>query len=1043
MIQDAEFWMNVRSRESGGDPLFKTFLGLLHARQATLAVTSTTMEIEETNHLLIGEERRERAYGRVYTNEERKWMEDDLVECKKCFTNHYAKVTPNNTLHLMGVPDRRVSSATIRVLQRVMLYAVPIYGLRYKIFAMSIGKNSSCFVDRAEKRLMTFGESEGVNVTEHIKCRGCVAGDNYFAVITDSDQVWASGDLSINTSSKTVSRLGKTTTMYGVSAKALMLVGSSERLAFVSRDFKVHLLSAAKQHGYPLIPSRHVRFLALGRPSDAYMVGTDSILYKVARSEDAMSTPRRVLSFARIPVSRVACGAGFIIVIDQCGRLLTFGRNKLGQLGNNERQDFHRKVFRIRKLSMHFFVQVAAGDFHSLALTSSGIAYGSGSNAEGQLGLGQKISLTRSFKAIPLPCKCVGIAAGPSASAFALEDGSVYVSGSNENGRLGVLDDDGSSSSGTLFTPTRIPSIVNGIESYTLDFSGRTSGWLAKFARSEPERPPVPSSPSSDTDEVEEQADTPDSPSDDSSTESNREFRYHEPISPFNDGRGPVHPGQVKTKKNDCHCCLNDRTDPNSSRGLRYEISQQLSSDATFLQVILVLFTELSPLRECKCVWETGGMAEGANECFTLSVVLPHSSKMALGGYSASSYCERTWVKLSFTVENVSSEDLMKERVPSCDTGYKTCFCFQLHFRCTIWRQNTTRCGQLPPSSFYEHQHSLVSHNYLSHRIAHLTHLYLFQQSCLGLVSQECPSANDYFGSCTISGGNLLLTFSMHSFCFYVSHVGRVRIRSVKSKLKVFITGFGPFANVKVNPSSEIGKRVAEELRSPQQTTHFIELETSIRATKAFFTTLEKDVEELLAADPETRVLLCHFGVHSRERGGLLRVEVEGFNELFASAPDVDGVVFNHDLISPEDGALDRSRHSVLGTEPAATLLQKHLNRLNESIMVNAEEGRMAPHWIISHDAGRYLCNYCLYRSLQLQDRHQPHHVASVFLHICDPTLASDAEFNTGDLNPSVAFQIQQAGALVRAKPVTEPSLQRLFETHSPCYLFIFFPFLI
>lgn len=567
MIRDAEFWMEVRRKEGGGDPLFKTFLAMLHRRQATLAVHSTMIEVEEEYLMQLGEEKRDLAYGRVIPDAE-KIRKDQKQEENKIRIHHYFdSANGNNTLRLPDTPHRHVSSSTIRVLQRVMLFAVPIYSLRYKVFAMALGKNTSCFVDRVDKKLMTFGSTDGVNITEHIKCRGCVVGDQFFSVVTDNDQVWASGDLTINTLSKTVSPLGKKTKMYGLAAKALMLVATGDRLAYVSRDFKVHLLSSCKQHGHPLLPSRHVRFLALGRPSDVYMVGTDSILYKVTRSDDAMNTPRRMLAFARIPVSRVAAGVGFIIVIDQCGRLLTFGRNKYGQLGNGGRQDYHRRIFHIRTLHHHFFVQAAAGEVHSLVLTSSGLAYGSGSNSEGQLGLGGKIREVSTFTHIRLPCKCLGIAAGPFSSAFALEDGSVYVCGVNHGGRLGVVDDElDSQALDNLYWPTRVPSIVDGIESYTLDFSGRAplSRLVSAQHATEQNGPQHDDEEEEEEDEEDEEDDEDEEEIDDSRSGSSildghsdrreadprREPDWVQGSSP---GQGSTKP--KKTEKASCGCC--------------------------------------------------------------------------------------------------------------------------------------------------------------------------------------------------------------------------------------------------------------------------------------------------------------------------------------------------------------------------------------------------------------------------------------------------------------------------------------------------------
>lgn len=529
--------MEVRRKEEGGNALFKTFLMLLHHRQSSIAASTTTIEEQELLLSTEGEEKKLKAYGRIMSDENKRSSDAHIKTEIAKVKAYYASADDTNTVHISGAPNRHVSSITIRVLQKILLFAVPIYSLRYKIFAMSLGRSSSCFVDRVHKKLMTFGLDYGVNIHTRINCRGCAAGDSFYSIITDSDQVWASGGLKIVTPSAAVGALGKKGTMYGVAPMALMVVSSGDRLAYLSRDFKVVLLSASKQSGAPLISSRHVRFFALGRPADVFMVGTDSLLYKVARSSETINTPRRVLAFARIPVSRVASGSGFIVVIDQCGQLLTFGRNKFGQLGNGEQQDFFRRIFRIRSLSHHFFTQVAAGEIHSVALTSSGVAYVAGGNGEGQIGLGPGVQNTCVFTPVTLPCRCVGIAAGPFASAFALEDGSVYACGLNRNGRLGITQLVSSTTSvDNIFWPTRIPSIVDGVESYTLDFSGHRSA-VVKNTKGSDEQVGSTSSPLGTT-TVEEPAPSPpmphlggrDQPHEPVISDSSSSSQFHDPI---------------------------------------------------------------------------------------------------------------------------------------------------------------------------------------------------------------------------------------------------------------------------------------------------------------------------------------------------------------------------------------------------------------------------------------------------------------------------------------------------------------------------------
>ncbi|ORC93583.1 uncharacterized protein TM35_000014600 [Trypanosoma theileri] len=446
MISDAEFWMEVRRKQERGNAIFTAMLPLLHSRQVALD---------------SGVEPRE-------GNLDYSFASTGLIRSQKQVSKEpYAD---NKVLHIpnSNIPNRPVSTSVIRVLQQVMMFAVPLYTLRYSIPAMSMGSKTSCLVDRLTKQLITFGAGEGVKVPQHLRCRGCVAADGFFAVLTDQDEVWASGGLVVlayEGGNWTSVPLGKEEIMTNIAGKSLMLVGHGSRLACVTRAFTVRPLSIVSNPVRSIIPFRHVRFLDLGYGEDYYMVGADSVLYKTIASRRSLGTPRRVMALSRTAVSRIACGMGFCLVIDQNGHLYTLGRNKKGQLGIGQLHNVRRRPFLHTSLRHHFFVMVAAGEFHSLALSSSGVVYGAGSNEQGQLGLGDSVKESVYFTAIPLPSLCVGIAAGPEGSMFACEDGRVYACGKNNYNQLGVEKTDA-----IVSTPSPISAVTTGVEAYTMDF---------------------------------------------------------------------------------------------------------------------------------------------------------------------------------------------------------------------------------------------------------------------------------------------------------------------------------------------------------------------------------------------------------------------------------------------------------------------------------------------------------------------------------------------------------------------------------------------
>ncbi|KPA82234.1 putative Pyroglutamyl-peptidase I (PGP) [Leptomonas pyrrhocoris] len=262
-------------------------------------------------------------------------------------------------------------------------------------------------------------------------------------------------------------------------------------------------------------------------------------------------------------------------------------------------------------------------------------------------------------------------------------------------------------------------------------------------------------------------------------------------------------------------------------------------------------------------------------------------------------------------------------------------------------------------------------------------------------------------------------------------------------RVVVFITGYGPFGTVKVNPSASIAKLVGKDLeRHPAVVAVHAELSlaVSIKAVGAYFDQLEGEIEKTIAEHgSDVKILLCHIGVHP-DTTGLIRAEVQGYNELYASLPDVDGVVLNHDPILPSDGSIDVTLESWFGKAGTPQLqdLESLIGQLNTASKSTAgfasaatplphevaadqsKEGEMVmpafqpPHWSISRDAGRYLCNCALYRALRLQKKH-PNTVYGIFIHVVDPTKGKMEENGERVVayNPTVMSQSEEVKKFV------------------------------
>jgi alpha-tubulin suppressor-like RCC1 family protein len=83
-------------------------------------------------------------------------------------------------------------------------------------------------------------------------------------------------------------------------------------------------------------------------------------------------------------------GATFSILVDTDGGIHTWGQNDFGQLGSNAALTYLPTPVPLvsRALAGRKILQVATGAAHTVVLADDGYLYSTGSNANGQLGLG-------------------------------------------------------------------------------------------------------------------------------------------------------------------------------------------------------------------------------------------------------------------------------------------------------------------------------------------------------------------------------------------------------------------------------------------------------------------------------------------------------------------------------------------------------------------------------------------------------------------------------------------------------------------------------
>jgi alpha-tubulin suppressor-like RCC1 family protein len=142
-------------------------------------------------------------------------------------------------------------------------------------------------------------------------------------------------------------------------------------------------------------------------------------------------------------ITKIAAGPLHTLALSSEGRVYAWGTNSNSQLGDNSTTGrlVPVAVSTTGVLSGKTITTMAAGAYHSLAVTSEGRVYAWGSNVYGQLGNGSANAST-----VPVAVDMTGVLSGKTVTAvtvgqtssFALDsDGKVYAWGNNSYGQLG------------------------------------------------------------------------------------------------------------------------------------------------------------------------------------------------------------------------------------------------------------------------------------------------------------------------------------------------------------------------------------------------------------------------------------------------------------------------------------------------------------------------------------------------------------------------------------------------------------------------------
>jgi pyroglutamyl-peptidase len=176
-------------------------------------------------------------------------------------------------------------------------------------------------------------------------------------------------------------------------------------------------------------------------------------------------------------------------------------------------------------------------------------------------------------------------------------------------------------------------------------------------------------------------------------------------------------------------------------------------------------------------------------------------------------------------------------------------------------------------------------------------------------------------------------------------------------KLRILITGFGPFPGAPFNPTMALVERLMH-LRRPA----FDDVALANHIFHVTYATVDRELPQLLTKHQPHAMLM--FGL--AERTQHLRVETRARNAITTIWPDADGT---------------RVRKGSIAGHNDALMFGPHTARLLRAALATGIDARA------SRDAGSYLCNYLSWRAIEatrLDDGPQ----LAAFIHV--PLLARD-----------------------------------------------------
>jgi pyroglutamyl-peptidase len=207
----------------------------------------------------------------------------------------------------------------------------------------------------------------------------------------------------------------------------------------------------------------------------------------------------------------------------------------------------------------------------------------------------------------------------------------------------------------------------------------------------------------------------------------------------------------------------------------------------------------------------------------------------------------------------------------------------------------------------------------------------------------------------------------------------------MSDKLRVLLTGFGPFPGAPHNPTQPLVARLAR-LRRPA----FDDVEIASHIFPVTYAAVDRQLPDVLARHRPDALLM--FGLAART--SYLRVETRARNAVTMLWPDA---------------ANTRARKGAIAEHADAMMFGPHTARLLRAARLTGIDARP------SRDAGAYLCNYLSWRAIERVNAGGPRLAA--FIHI--PLLARDGAARRKGFSRITLEDLVDAGEAMLMEVVT------------------------